>query len=67
MNNKKNKFLEEYSENFSELFIEMFILRYGPIENYDRFIEDFKLCQILTRKKIVKKLTSKIAKKISTK
>lgn len=67
MNNKKIEFLEEYSDNFSDLFVEMFIIRYGPIKNFDEFVEDFKKCQALTRQKIVKKFTKKLVKNIPNK
>lgn len=67
MNSKKREFLEEYSDNFSELFVEMFIIRYGPIKNFDEFVEDFKFCQALTKQKILKKFTKKLAKKIQKK
>ena len=67
MNNKKKQFIEEFSDNFSELFVEMFIIRYGPIKNFDEFVEDFRTCQVLTKRKMVKLITKKLAKTISTK
>lgn len=67
MNKKKHKFLEEYSENFADLFVEMFAVRYGSIDNYDEFIEDFKECVSLTRKKMKIKLTAKIVDNVTKK
>ena len=42
MNKKRQKFFEEFSENFADLFVETFAVRYGSIDDYDIFIEDFK-------------------------
>ena len=65
MNKKKQKFLEEYSENFADLFVETFSVRYGLINDYDVFIEDFKKCVALTKEKMKKKIASKIADKVT--
>ena len=48
MNKKRQKFFEEFSENFADLFVETFAVRYGSIDDYDIFIEDFKKCMTLT-------------------
>ena len=65
MNKKKQKFLEEYSENFADLFVETFSVRYGLINDYDVFIEDFKECVALTKEKMKKKIAAKIANKVT--
>ena len=51
MKKKREAFIEEYSTNFSVLFVEMFIVRYGEINNYDKFLSDYKNCINLTKTK----------------
>lgn len=62
MNKKKLKFIEEYSDNFSELFVEMFVIRYGPIDNYDNFLDDYKYCLEMSKQKINEKMRTKLVK-----
>ena len=67
MNKKRQKFFEEFSENFADLFVETFAVRYGSIDDYDIFIEDFKKCMTLTRRKVKNKLAAKIVDDVSKK